>query len=413
MTDAAAVGPPLPGGLDLTAARAVGGPVAVAWREGTLTRAKELEALCAWVAARSPDAGARVLAQGAIPRHLEAARQAAKGEKLEPRRRLRLFRNGPLIERAMSNLDAAEAQLLNVAPADYVLGQLPSLLRSAQCHLVRSDPRRQELERIAREVGVKDADHPMAVAAKTAATAKNGSTRNGDLAAKRKVVDEERGKIVTAVRAASSAALREQLRVRSFRNVLVATGVAMFVLAAIVALVGLFSPTLIPLCFAPEESGQAVVVCPTAQSERFSTTQPSATMRRTTQGRDIDDYVRETASPRDLLIVELVGLAAAAVAAAGAIRGLRGSSERYGLPVALAALKLPTGAVTAFLGLLLMRGQFVPGLSALDTSAQILAWALVFGYAQQLFTRLVDQQGQTVLESVRGADKLEREPTPP
>jgi hypothetical protein len=52
-----------------------------------------------------------------------------------------------------------------------------------------------------------------------------------------------------------------------------------------------------------------------------------------------------------------------------------------------------------------MRGQFVPGLTALDTSAQILAWALVFGYAQELFTRLVDQQGQTVLDSVRGADK--------
>ena len=55
----------------------------------------------------------------------------------------------------------------------------------------------------------------------------------------------------------------------------------------------------------------------------------------------------------------------------------------------------------------------MPGLSALDTSAQILAWALVFGYAQQLFTRLVDRQGQTVLDSVRGADKQKPEMTPP
>lgn len=62
---------------------------------------------------------------------------------------------------------------------------------------------------------------------------------------------------------------------------------------------------------------------------------------------------------------------------------------------------------------MLMRGQFVPGLSALDTSAQILAWALVFGYAQQLFTRLVDRQGQTVLDSVRGADRAQEAPTPP
>ena len=38
---------------------------------------------------------------------------------------------------------------------------------------------------------------------------------------------------------------------------------------------------------------------------------------------------------------------------------------------------------------------------ALDTSAQILAWALVFGYAQQLFTRLVDQKAHSVLNTVR------------
>ena len=121
--------------------------------------------------------------------------------------------------------------------------------------------------------------------------------------------------------------------------------------------------------------------------------------------KDIDNVVAETAKRPDHVVVELVGLTAAAIATAAAIRRMKGSSERYGLPLALAVLKLPTGAITAFLGLLLMRGQFVPGLSALDTSAQILAWALVFGYAQQLFTRLVDQQGQTVLNSVRVPDK--------
>jgi hypothetical protein len=49
-----------------------------------------------------------------------------------------------------------------------------------------------------------------------------------------------------------------------------------------------------------------------------------------------------------------------------------------------------------------MRGGFVPGLSDLDSSAQIIAWALVFGYSQELFTRLVDRQAQTVLEGAGG-----------
>jgi hypothetical protein len=336
---------------------------------------------------------------GAIRRHIEAARQAARREGLNPPQRFRIFRGGPLIERAKSNLDAAEAQLLNLAPAGYVLGQMPGLLRHVRSHLPPTDPARQEFERIAQRLGIKDPDHPLVPTA-------SDQTLAEQEAEKEQVIEAERGKIVTTVRAASSAGLREHVRLRSFRNVVVVTTVLMALLAIGVALIGFFRPTLIPLCFAPEESGEAVVVCPTAQSAPFSTTQQAGANapQPATQVEDIDDATQRTASPQDLMVVELVGLAAAAVATAAAIRRIKGSSERYGLPVALAALKLPTGAITAFLGLLLMRGQFVPGLSALDTSAQILAWALVFGYAQELFTRLVDQQGQTVLDNVRGAD---------
>ncbi len=41
---------------------------------------------------------------------------------------------------------------------------------------------------------------------------------------------------------------------------------------------------------------------------------------------------------------------------------------------------------------------------AIHTSAQIVAWALVFGYAQQLFTRMVDERGQAVLAAVGGPE---------
>jgi chromate transport protein ChrA len=71
--------------------------------------------------------------------------------------------------------------------------------------------------------------------------------------------------------------------------------------------------------------------------------------------------------------------------------------------VAVALLKLPSGVLTAILGLLLMRGEFVPGLSALDSSAQIVAWAIIFGYSQQLFTRAVDNRAKTVLDNVKNS----------
>jgi hypothetical protein len=351
----------------------------------------ELESLSTWVAVSYPQPNNDILLN-AVRFHLKAARQAARAEPLNPRKLLHLPRSGSLRERAMSNLDAAEAHLLNIAPPQYVLGQMPSLLQHARRHLERSDPRREELERIARRLGFNDPDHA------------NPQTADPTHYEERQhLVGQERGQIVTAMRAASSAALREQVRLRSFRNVVVATTVILTLLAIAMAITGWLNPTLVPLCFAPEEAGQATVVCPTQRSEPFTTSGTAAS----TTSDDIDDAIQETAKRWDIVIVELVGLTAAAIAGAGAIRKLRGSSEKYGLLAALAALKLPTGAVTALLGLLLMRGQFVPGLSALDTSAQILAWALVFGYAQQLFTRLVDQQGQTVLDSIRGASRAQ------
>jgi hypothetical protein len=307
---------------------------------------------------------------------------------------------------------------------------MPSLLNEVQRHLLPTDPRRQELENIAQRLEVKDANHPL-LNRPTQPTLQESeleriaqelkdphhpllkqvqdqmSVEKAEKHRRERILKEERGMIVTALRGARSAALREQLRVRSFSMVLAATITALIVLAIGVAVMGYRNPTAVPLCFAPEEAGQPTeVVCPTAHSAPL----PAGRVG----GVALDRAVQQAVRKGDLLLVEVLGLTAAAVAAAVAIRGIRGSSEALHLPVLIALLKLPLGAITAFLGLLLMRGQFVPGLSALDSSAQILAWALVFGYAQQLFTRFVDQQGQTVLDSVRGADKVkEPSPSPP
>ena len=58
-----------------------------------------------------------------------------------------------------------------------------------------------------------------------------------------------------------------------------------------------------------------------------------------------------------------------------------------------------------------MSGEFVPGLSALDSPGQILAWAVLFGYAQQLFTQFVDQRAQGLLDQVSSQD-VPKSPVP-
>lgn len=186
-----------PGLLRVASSTRVDGPVSPAWREGSLTRAMELESLSAWVVANHPTSNSDILLN-AVYFHIEAARQAARGEGLNPRKRLHVPRSGSLRERAMSSLDAAEAQLLNVAPPEYLVGQMPSLLQHVRRHLVPDDPRRQELERIARRLGFNDPDCIQA--------------QDIDwwrYEQQRQIVGHARGQIVTAMRAASSAGLRQ------------------------------------------------------------------------------------------------------------------------------------------------------------------------------------------------------------
>ena len=325
----------------------------------------------------------------AIERHIDAAERAAAGRYLDtaersdgksdgPREKpLGLFAKfvsfvtGAAVERVNSQLDAVESDLLRLAPDPYLRGALPNLRAHVRNHLPDGDPRRERVETVAQEVEASP-DEPL-----------------GAL---------QRDQVLVAVREASLEARREIRRVRSFRNVLLVSALILTLGVAGITVLGVASPGRVPMCFAPDN---AMVVCPTTAKPVPQAAGPQGqTNVSPAQQARVDRLIRKTASSWDIPIVEIAGLLAAALASALALRSIQGTSTPYSLPVALAVLKLPSGALTAVLGLWLMRGGFIPGLSALDSSAQILAWAIVFGYAQQLLTRFLDQQANTVLENV-------------
>jgi hypothetical protein len=285
---------------------------------------------------------------------------------------------GAAVERANSHLDAVETDLLRLAPDPYLRSALPGLVAHVRAHLPAHDPRRQRVEEVAWAVSRRPAEEELSKL--------------------------ERGQVLGAVRAASLEARLEIRRVRSFRNILVVSALALSLGVAGVTLLGVLKKDVIPLCFAPDER---TIVCPTATERVKGATgggEIETADAAAAQARAVDTQMRDTASAWDIPIVEIVGLLAAALAAAFAVRSIEGTSTPYDLPVAVALLKLPAGALTAVLGLLLMRGGFIPGLSALDSSAQIIAWAIVFGYSQQLLTHFVDEQAKTVLGRVGGAE---------
>jgi hypothetical protein len=103
---------------------------------------------------------------------------------------------------------------------------------------------------------------------------------------------------------------------------------------------------------------------------------------------------------RNIRIVAGLGLVGGAIAAAFAIRKLRETSIPYDVPHCIGFLKVPFGCRSALAGILLLGGGFVPGLSELDSLRQILAYAVLLGYAQQVATRLIDKRAQTLMDAV-------------
>lgn len=342
------------------------------WREGVLIRAAELGGLISWMSSRDngpPGVGETAAAadlDAAAHLHLKAARAAARGTDG--------WHFGARMERAVGNLDAAEALVLRRSPDDYLRGELPALVAHVQAHLPPTHPERVWVQKFVGMQAVPDGE-PAAVD-------------------RTPIADDDRCALVEARRTASWAERREHTRLRSFRTTVVLTTIALTLLVLGLAILGGLAPKLIPLCFAPQGSG--TVVCPTVTAAAGTVTQPLPPA-------EAAQVLRNTASSWDITIVMGVGVLAAAVTGAAAIRRMRGTSAPVAVPVLLLLLKLPTGALTAFLGLLLLHGGFVPGLSALDDPGQILAWAAIFGASQQLVTGLVDKKAQSVLDSTGSA----------
>ena len=202
--------------------------------------------------------------------------------------------------------------------------------------------------RIAQRVGMRVAEHPLAHAAAKSPAAKKSEIAN------------QRGTIVTSVRVASSTALREQTQVRSFHFVLIAVTGVMTCAAIGLGVMAWRSPSTIPLCFEPTTADETIVVCPTGQSGPLPAEQDD-----TTSPQDVDDAIKATVAPSDMVLVEVIGAIAATVAAAAAIRRTRGLSEPMAYRWPWSPSKSTDWSDHGCPGTATMRGEFIPGLSAL------------------------------------------------
>lgn len=251
------------------------------------------------------------------------------------RHSLRDWITGRAVEGAWFNLNTASAQLMLWQPDETVAGRVPEVLAVLRAYLPVIDPRRVAVER-------RFADNdPLPLTA------------------------ADRQMLVTALHGAYFVNGMEHGRVRRFRNMAILGSLLLTVVIVVVILVAAARPDTVPMCF--------TAVCPT--------------------GAHADP------SGGDVPLIALLGLIGATLATSRALSTGDETPGRYSPALALALLKAPTGVTTAIVGVLALNSGFVPGVTEIKSQAGILFWALVFGYAQQLLTGLLDQRAADLQKS--------------
>jgi hypothetical protein len=361
-----------------------------AWRAQVRAKAdyleNQLEFLLATEAARppplrrlKPDAVEAV--KTAVTEQLRKARDAAAPESRHPKTVGRMVQawSASQMRAAYLSLHAAEVAMIPLLSDDEIEARIPEALARLD-KLAATDQRR-----LAAEVRLRA----------------RGPVRG------------RRAEYTTAVRLGYGIKDAQHAQLQSFRNIVYGTTFALSVVVIAMCLIGASFPDAIPLCFTPTPTTQqpGTVTTTTLQPPRPTTTvqEEDTICPSEEQPPEPSTAGRRLPAPGDVTLVALFGLLGGALSGAFTIRNLQGTSTPYSVPVALSLLKLPAGALTAIVGILLVRGEFVPGLSQLDNQPQILAYAFIFGIAQLAVTRYVDDRGQEVMRRVPSKAAPERE----
>ena len=92
------------------------------------------------------------------------------------------------------------------------------------------------------------------------------------------------------------------------------------------------------------------------------------------------------------LLIALFGALGAFVSSITALSRMQGTRNPFGLPYYQMLLKLTTGPLFAFFGIVMLQSGVISELNPAGTLLELLVWAAIFGSTQQAVTRLVDRR---------------------
>jgi cell division septation protein DedD len=352
----------------------------------------------------APPAAGQIAIAEAVEHLLQRAERAAEGEEPPAGRRLTRAWTGRQLEAAYPALHAAEVHLVGLYDEDDVAADMPSVIEFVRQYLDRGDQQRIEAEKL-----------PTLPK------------------------DQRRAALQAAWAAGYAAYDLDHRQQRIFRNALIVAIGFSFVLVFLLAGIMFAKPDFAPICFdsvrqegveaiptstpTPSASPSVTRTATPAPSATSSPGEPAPTTAPPTQAptAPVTAGAQPTSTPTeapvatslrtncptgsgqdrspggwDVVLVIFFGMIGASLSAAVTVRNLTVTSSPYDIPLVLSILKLPLGALTAFIGVLAIRAGLVPGLSALDSPAEILVYAVILGYAQQIATGVLDRRASSL-----------------
>jgi hypothetical protein len=257
---------------------------------------------------------------------------------MSPWRRLIVWWTGWRVERAWRALHEAEVCLTAADPA--LTARLPALRERVAVSLPEHDLRRRALDML------NPATPPTAA---------------------------DRAVVMDTVRAAFDASDDEHAAARAFRNKLVVAAVVLVGLNTLFGVLGFVRPGFLPMCVdRVDMPGRLACVSGGA-----------------------------TSGPADVWLTQVMGAAGAVVTTVVLLLRRRPSLSPYILIGYQALIKVLLGALLAVIGVLALGAGLGEGLIGLRGQAAVLVAAVVFGYGQQLGTRLLDNYADRLLDRVR------------
>ncbi|MFI7413998.1 hypothetical protein ACIBU0_35630 [Streptomyces sp. NPDC049627] len=275
--------------------------------------------------------------------------------------RIHSWWNGELYEGALKCLHEAEVLIVGLYEPHRALRHAQSVLATAK-PICRGDSRVAQVEQL---LGPSSETPPSPVG--ETPNLKDLPAALAALLGAAYAVEEERG-----------------VRSRNFRNRLIRAGLVLSILLGVVVGVAFAVDGSIPVCDVIGE-------------------------RKTTNCIGSD-----APSGQDTGVVMLLGMLGAGLPMIARLQRMGGSWNPYSLPFWQEMIKLPTGALTAVAGLVLVDTDWLPFAKPADTWREVIAYAIAFGVGQLAFTHALDKRTEKLLAAdpdMHEAEQLENVPS--